>query len=243
MSKIPNPRDILVKPVISEKSYRLADDGKYTFIVAPGSSKTQIRQAVEAVFRVRVTGVNTVNRPGKRRRTRFGWGKRPDTKRAIVSLAEGERIDIFGGPVLASHHNCRALVPNQRQLTDAQIKRLVGRGAVIGTALDTWMLYPGWERGKTTPEEAGVKLKAMVDHIDRVCQLAGNAHHAAIGTDLDGGFGREQSPLDLDTIADLQRLPALLRRRGYEEAAVEGILFANWVRFFHEAWGGPSCPA
>jgi large subunit ribosomal protein L23 len=94
-----NPRDILIKPVISEKSYRLADDGKYTFIVAPGTNKVQIRQAVEAVFRVKVTSVNTVNRPGKRRRTRFGWGKRPDTKRAIVTLAEGERIDIFGGPV------------------------------------------------------------------------------------------------------------------------------------------------
>jgi large subunit ribosomal protein L23 len=99
VSKIDNPRDVLLKPVISEKSYRLADDGKYTFIVAPGSNKTQIRQAVEAVFRVKVAGVNTVNRQGKRRRTRFGWGKRPDTKRAIVTLAEGERIDIFGGPV------------------------------------------------------------------------------------------------------------------------------------------------
>ena len=99
MSKSANPRDILVKPVISEKSYRLVDDGKYTFLVAPDANKTQIRQAVEAVFRVRVTGVNTVNRPGKRRRTRFGWGKRKDTKRAIVTLAEGERIDIFGGPV------------------------------------------------------------------------------------------------------------------------------------------------
>ena len=94
-----NPRDILVKPVISEKSYRLADDGKYTFIVAPGSNKTEIRQAVEAVFRVKVTGVNTINRPGKRRRTRQGWGTRVATKRAIVSLAEGERIDVFGGPV------------------------------------------------------------------------------------------------------------------------------------------------
>ena len=80
MSRIPNPRDILLRPVISEKSYRLADDGKYTFIVAPGSNKTEIR----------------LNRPGKRRRTRAGWGKRPDTKRAIVSLAEGERIDVFG---------------------------------------------------------------------------------------------------------------------------------------------------
>ena len=99
MSKIDNPRDVLLKPVISEKSYRLADDGKYTFIVAPGTNKTQIRQAVEAVFNVKVTGVNTINRQGKRRRTRFGWGKRPDTKRAIVSLAAGDRIDSFGGPV------------------------------------------------------------------------------------------------------------------------------------------------
>jgi large subunit ribosomal protein L23 len=96
VSKIDNPRDILIRPVVSEKSYRLEDEGKYTFIVAPGANKTQIRQAVEAVFRVKVTGVNTVNRPGKRRRTRFGWGKRPDTKRAIVSLAEGERIDFRG---------------------------------------------------------------------------------------------------------------------------------------------------
>ena len=99
MSQIVSPRDVLVRPVISEKSYRLADDGKYTFIVAPGSNKTQIRQAVEQVFRVKVTGVNTINRPGKRRRTRYGWGKRPDTKRAIVTLASGERIDVFGGPV------------------------------------------------------------------------------------------------------------------------------------------------
>jgi large subunit ribosomal protein L23 len=94
--RISNPRDVLLKPVISEKSYRLADDGKYTFIVAPDANKTEIRQAVEMVFSVRVTGVNTVNRPGKRRRTRYGWGKRPDTKRAIVSLAEGDRIDLFG---------------------------------------------------------------------------------------------------------------------------------------------------
>lgn len=99
MSRIYNPRDILVRPVVSEKSYGLLDEGKYTFVVAPGANKTQIKQAVEEVFRVKVTGVNTLNRPGKRRRTRFGWGKRVDTKRAIVTLAEGDRIDIFGGPV------------------------------------------------------------------------------------------------------------------------------------------------
>ena len=96
MSNISSPRDVLLRPVISEKSYRLADEGKYTFVVAPDANRTQIRQAVEAIFSVRVTGVNTLNRQGKRRRTRYGWGKRPDTKRAVVSLAEGDRIDIFG---------------------------------------------------------------------------------------------------------------------------------------------------
>jgi membrane dipeptidase len=148
-----------------------------------------------------------------------------------------EALDHYGGPVLASHHNCRALVPHQRQLTDEQIKRLLSRGAVIGTALDAWMLHPNWVRGQTKPDEAGVTLVAMVDHIDRVCQLAGNARHAAIGSDLDGGFGREQSPCDLDTIADLQRLPDFLRRRGYDEEAVTGIMYGNWVRFFRQAWG------
>ncbi|MFI7289375.1 50S ribosomal protein L23 [Streptomyces anulatus] len=93
-----DPRDVLVKPVVSEKSYALLDENKYTFIVAPGSNKTQIKQAVEAVFSVKVTGVNTINRQGKRKRTKTGFGKRSDTKRAIVTLAEGDRIDIFGGP-------------------------------------------------------------------------------------------------------------------------------------------------
>ncbi len=147
-----------------------------------------------------------------------------------------EALDIYGGPVLASHHNCRSLVPHQRQITDEQIKRLIGRGGVIGTALDAWMMVPNWVRGETTPEKAGVKLEHMVNHIDRVCQLAGNARHAAIGTDLDGGFGREQSPADLDTIADLQRVPDLLRRRGYDDEAIRGIMYGNWVRFFREAW-------
>ena len=147
-----------------------------------------------------------------------------------------EALDIYGGPVLASHHNCRALVPHQRQLTDEQIKRLIGRGAVIGSAFDAWMLYPGWVRGQTTPEQSGVKIETVIDHIDRVCQIAGNARHAAIGSDLDGGFGREQSPLDLDTIADLQRLPDLLRARGYGQEAIEGIMHGNWIRFFHDAW-------
>jgi large subunit ribosomal protein L23 len=98
-TRVYNPRDILLRPIISEKTYRLADDGKYTFLVSQDANRTQVRQAVEEIFGVKVTGVNTLNRPGKRRRTRYGWGQRPATKRAIVSLAEGERIDVFGGPV------------------------------------------------------------------------------------------------------------------------------------------------
>jgi large subunit ribosomal protein L23 len=96
---IPDPRDVLQKPVISEKSYGLLDDNKYTFIVRPDANKTEIKIAVEKIFNVTVTSVNTLNRSGKRKRTRFGYGQRKATKRAIVSLAEGDRIDIFGGPV------------------------------------------------------------------------------------------------------------------------------------------------
>ncbi|GAA2056854.1 MULTISPECIES: 50S ribosomal protein L23 [Streptomyces] len=94
-----DPRDLLIKPVVSEKSYALLDENKYTFIVDPRANKTQIKQAVEEVFSVKVTGVNTINRQGKRKRTRTGYGKRANTKRAIVTLAEGDSIDIFGGPV------------------------------------------------------------------------------------------------------------------------------------------------
>jgi len=147
-----------------------------------------------------------------------------------------EAIDIYGGPILASHHNSRTLVPNVRQLTDDQIKRIVERKGVIGTALDAWMMVPNWNRGETTPEQTGVKMEHMIDHIDKVCQLAGNAKHAAIGTDLDGGYGTEQTPSDLDTIADLQMVPDLLRKRGYPEPDIEGIMHGNWVRFFREAW-------
>jgi membrane dipeptidase len=147
-----------------------------------------------------------------------------------------EALEIYGGPVLASHHNCRALVPDQRQLTDDQIRRLIERGAVIGAALDAWMMVPGWVRGKSTPEQTGVKLEHIIDHIDHICQIAGNARHVAIGTDLDGGFGKEQSPMDLDTIADLQKLPAMFSARGYSPTDIEGIMSGNWLRFFRDAW-------
>src|SRR5487761_1619070 len=149
-----------------------------------------------------------------------------------------EALDHFHGPVWASHSNCRALVPEERQFSDEQIRALIERGAVIGAALDAWMMVPGWIRGKTTPQEAGVKLEHMLDHMDHVCQLAGNSRHSAVGTDLDGGYGTEQTPGDLDTIADLQKLPALLRQRGYTEQDVANIMHGNWLRLLGQGLPG-----
>jgi membrane dipeptidase len=142
-------------------------------------------------------------------------------------------LDVYSGPVLASHHNLRHFVPGDRQLSDEQVKELIRRGAVIGSAFDAWMMYPGWVRGRTSPEVVGIE--AIADHIDRVCQLAGNARHAALGTDLDGGFGTEQTPRDLDTITDVHKLEEVLARRGYSEADIDGIFYGNWLRFFGES--------
>lgn len=147
-----------------------------------------------------------------------------------------EALDCFKGSVWASHNNCRSLVPHNRQFSDDQIRALIERGAVIGAALDAWMLVPGWIRGKTTPASSGVSLKEVIDHIDHVCQLAGNSLHAAIGTDLDGGYGREQCPGDLESIRDLQALAPMLAARGYDETDIRRILHGNWVRFLEEAW-------
>ena len=147
-----------------------------------------------------------------------------------------EALDLFTGPMWASHQNCRALVPHNRQFSDEQIKALVERGAVIGAALDAWMLVPGWVRKETTPESAGLTLEKIVEHIDHVCQIAGSARHSGIGSDLDGAFGREQTPADLDTIADLARIPTLLKARGYSEEDVTLIAHGNFVRFLTEAW-------
>jgi membrane dipeptidase len=141
-----------------------------------------------------------------------------------------QALDHFDGPVLASHNNCRAIIPGDRQFSDDQIKKLIAREAVIGCALDVWMLKPNWKIGVTTP--ANLTLSALVDHIDHICQLAGNTRHVAIGSDLDGGFGTEQTPQDLTTIADLQNLAPLLLSRGYSETDVNAIFHNNWLRFF-----------
>lgn len=147
-----------------------------------------------------------------------------------------EAMDHFNGPVWASHHNCRSLVNHNRQFNDDQFRELISRGAVIGGVLDAWMLVPGWVRGKSTPEEMNCGLEKLIDHMDHICQLAGNADHIAIGSDLDGGYGKEQSPYDLETIADLQKIPGLLRKRGYSESDIMKITSGNWISFLQKAW-------
>jgi membrane dipeptidase len=141
-----------------------------------------------------------------------------------------ESLDLFGGPVMASHTNARALVPGDRQFTDEQINALVDRGAVIGIALDAWMLRPDWVRGTSMPD--GMTLSSVADHIDHVCHLAGNANHAAIGSDLDGGFGAEQRPEDVRDIADLQKLGSILGDRGYSDGDIDKVFHDNWLQFF-----------
>ncbi|UOQ68880.1 dipeptidase [Hymenobacter volaticus] len=147
-----------------------------------------------------------------------------------------EALDHFNGPVWASHNNCRALVNHNRQYSDEQIKALIARGAVIGGALDAWMMVPNWVRGVSTPQGLNCNLEVLIDHIDHICQLAGNTLHVGMGTDLDGAFGREQCPYDLQTIADLQSVPTLLANRGYSAQDIENMMHGNWLRFLRNVW-------
>jgi membrane dipeptidase len=147
-----------------------------------------------------------------------------------------QSMDHFGGAVWASHNNVRSLVNHNRQFSDEQLKELIKRGAVIGMALDAWMMVPGWQRGTSTPKEMGVTLETSINHLDHICQLAGNTMHVGIGSDLDGAFGTEQCPYDIETIADLQKYPTLLSKRGYTSTDIENILHGNWLRFLKNAW-------
>ena len=151
-----------------------------------------------------------------------------------------QELEIYSGPILASHQNCRALVPGERQFPDAQLKAIIERGGVIGTSMDTWMLYRGgldWsnkdipEPWTVFPREA-VTLEDFVDHIDHVCQLAGNSRHAAIGGDTDGQGGKAGAPFEIDTVADYQKVGEILGRRGYSHNDTENVMYRNWQRFF-----------
>lgn len=148
-----------------------------------------------------------------------------------------EALDLFGGPIWASHQNCRTLVNDPRQFGDDQIKAVIERKGVLGAAFDVWMVKPGFVRGKSDPREMEITMETIADHIDHICQLAGNAFHCGVGSDLDGGFGNEQCPLDVDSIADLQGLDAILTRRSYSETDLDAIFHGNFLRVLRQAWG------
>lgn len=143
-----------------------------------------------------------------------------------------QALDHFAGPILASHQNCRSVVPGIRQFSDDQIRLLLERSGILGIAFDAWMLYPGWERGVT--DRAVVSMESAADHVDYICQLAGNHQQVALGTDLDGGYGTEQTPVGLDCYADLQNLADIFAKRGYSAAAIDAIFGKNWLSFFEQ---------
>lgn len=144
-------------------------------------------------------------------------------------------LAIYQGPVWASHNNCRVFVNHNRQFSDDMINALIERKAVIGIALDAWMMVPNWVRGVSTPESMNCTMEIMADNIDHICQLAGNADHAAIGSDLDGAFGTEQCPYDLKTIRDVQKVFAILEKRGYDNDSLDKIANGNWIDFLRKA--------
>lgn len=152
-----------------------------------------------------------------------------------------EALEIFGGPLLATHSNVRALCRGERQLPDDIIRSVIERDGVIGASMDTWMIWPqgapdwgsdNWPSNRKYFARADVTLEDLVNHIDYVCQLAGDTRHAGIGGDTDGQGGRECAPADVDTIADYHRIEDILRRRGYSEEDVANVMHRNWVRLF-----------
>lgn len=174
--------------------------------------------------------------------TDMGRALLPEVERAglildlthLADQAFWEALELFDGPVQCSHQCCRSLVPGDRQMDDDQLRAVIQRNGVVGAALDAWMLYPGWIKGET--ENTVCDLCSVADQIDHVCQIAGDSLHAAIGSDLDGGYGQEQTPHDLDTIADLQKVAGLLRARGYGDEDLRNIMHGNLMRLFHRAW-------
>lgn len=149
----------------------------------------------------------------------------------LSDVAFNQVLDHFNGRIHASHQNSRRLAPWQRQFTDAQYKAVIERDGVIGVAFDIIMLQPGYVRQQS---ERQVGMERVIENIDLICQLAGNTRHVAIGTDLDGGYGVEQTPAGFERYQDLQQLPELLTKRGYSKADVAGIMHNNWIRFFSE---------
>lgn len=148
-----------------------------------------------------------------------------------------QAMDRFKGPVWASHQNCRSIVGHERQFSDDQLRVLIERGAVIGAAMDAWMIVPGWVKGESTPLGMGCSLERLIDHVDHVCQLAGNARHVCIGSDLDGGYGREQCPYDIEDVSSLRLMVDRLASRGYRHEEIEAFMHGNALAFLRRSWG------
>jgi len=149
----------------------------------------------------------------------------------IAHLAEEsvwQALDLFPGPVIASHANCRALLPTDRHLSDEMIRAIVARNGVIGVALYNAFIQAGWRRGMS---KEAVTLADLVRHVDHICQLAGDTTHVGLGSDLDGGFGRDQTPAGLDTVADLRQIADALQAAGYKASDIANIMGENWYRF------------
>jgi len=147
-----------------------------------------------------------------------------------------ESLDRYAGPVMATHSNCAALMKGSetnRHLPDSVIRGLIERDGVIGLIPLNTFLKVGWLR-KSGSRKEEVSLDAFIAHIDHICQIAGDANHAAIGSDFDGGFGLQSIPRELDTIADLQMVASRLVERGYSESDAENILGGNWLRFLRK---------
>jgi len=174
--------------------------------------------------------------------------KRMDSLGAILDLTHAadesirQMLDLYSGPVLASHQNCRALAPGERQFPDEVLRRMIDRGGVIGVSIDSRMLYKkGIDWGATAfppirdvfPREE-VTLEDLANHVDHICQLAGDTNHAAIGGDTDGQGGREAAPLGIDSVADFVKLGDVLKARGYTQGDIENVLNRNWQRFFEK---------
>ena len=151
----------------------------------------------------------------------------------MSEVATFQALDAYEGPVVATHANARAIVPTERQLSDRQIRLIGERDGIVGAVLANFFLLPGYARGR----KESVPVAQVAAHIDHVCQVIGDARHAGLGTDLDGGFGQRDIPDPLDSIADLPLIGAALRERGYSEADVAGIMGGNWLALLRRAWG------
>lgn len=174
---------------------------------------------------------NGTNATGKMGEEGIALVKRMEALNMILDLSHlcddafWQALELYNGPVWASHNLCRSIVPHNRQFSDEQIKAIIERKGLIGIGFDAWMIVPNWEKGKD------VSIEHLIDHIAHICSLAGNTDHVVIGSDLDGGYGKDQAPVELTSIADLGHLPERLTQRGFSTTDIEKIMYGNALNF------------